>query len=149
MSAKGIREYEGKILLAHWLPKAPSPNSSAKFSVSTAKVAQVKMDHMVKTQSNEQAYKAELEAKFLEAERAAPWILNSKLVAKPDQLIKRRGKSGLLLLNTTWDEAKKWIANLCGNSIKVKDLDYTLELKQTVTCGLCRLDLLKVSFLAL
>ena len=28
-----------------------------------------------------------------------PWLLTTPLVVKPDQLIKRRGKSGLILLN--------------------------------------------------
>ena len=37
------------------------------------------------------------------------WVFNTKLFAKPDQLIKRRGKAGLLALNKTWDEAKEWI----------------------------------------
>jgi ATP citrate (pro-S)-lyase len=31
-----------------------------------------------------------------------PWLLTEKLVAKPDQLIKRRGKAGLLHLNGDW-----------------------------------------------
>merc|ERR1712000_758517 len=33
-----------------------------------------------------------------------------EFVAKPDQLIKRRGKSGLLALNKSWAEAKAWVA---------------------------------------
>ncbi|MCK5037574.1 MAG: ATPase [Thermoplasmata archaeon] len=37
------------------------------------------------------------------------WLLKEKLVVKPDQLIKRRGKSNLLLLNVDWKEAEKWI----------------------------------------
>ena len=38
-----------------------------------------------------------------------PWVLSTKLVVKPDQLIKRRGKAGLLMLNATWDDAKAWV----------------------------------------
>jgi ATP citrate (pro-S)-lyase len=37
------------------------------------------------------------------------WLTKEKLVVKPDQLIKRRGKSKLLLLNANWKEAEKWI----------------------------------------
>ncbi|KAJ2978536.1 hypothetical protein NUW54_g11272 [Trametes sanguinea] len=37
------------------------------------------------------------------------WVFTTKLVAKPDQLIKRRGKAGLLALNKSWEEAKEWI----------------------------------------
>jgi succinyl-CoA synthetase beta subunit len=47
------------------------------------------------------------------------WVFNTKLVAKPDQLIKRRGKAGLLALNKTWDEAKPWIAERAGKPQKV------------------------------
>lgn len=38
-----------------------------------------------------------------------PWLKKEKLVVKPDQLIKRRGKSKLLLLNATWPQAEKWV----------------------------------------
>lgn len=37
------------------------------------------------------------------------WLIKEKLVVKPDQLIKRRGKSKLLLLNANWKDAEKWI----------------------------------------
>jgi ATP citrate (pro-S)-lyase len=47
------------------------------------------------------------------------WVFNTKLVAKPDQLIKRRGKAGLLALNKSWDEAKQWIAQRAGKPQKV------------------------------
>lgn len=37
------------------------------------------------------------------------WLKKEKLVVKPDQLIKRRGKSNLLLLNADWKDVEKWI----------------------------------------
>lgn len=57
-----------------------------------------------------------------QAETSYPWLLvsGSKFVAKPDQLIKRRGKSGLLALNKTWAEAKAWIAERAGKPQKVE-----------------------------
>lgn len=57
-----------------------------------------------------------------QAEVTYPWLLvsGSKFVAKPDQLIKRRGKSGLLALNKTWPEAKAWIAERAGKSQQVE-----------------------------
>jgi ATP citrate (pro-S)-lyase len=42
-----------------------------------------------------------------------------KLVAKPDQLIKRRGKAGLLALNKSVSEAKGWIAERAGKPVTV------------------------------
>lgn len=50
------------------------------------------------------------------------WVFNTKLVAKPDQLIKRRGKAGLLALNKTWDEAKEWISQRAGKPQKVSSV---------------------------
>ena len=47
------------------------------------------------------------------------WVFTSKLVAKPDQLIKRRGKAGLLALNKSWEEAKEWIAARAGKPQQV------------------------------
>ena len=40
---------------------------------------------------------------------ANPWLLESKLVVKPDQLIKRRGKAGLIGVNLNWEEVQAWI----------------------------------------
>ena len=37
---------------------------------------------------------------------AYKWLMKEKLVVKPDQLIKRRGKSKLLLLNADWKGAE-------------------------------------------
>lgn len=48
------------------------------------------------------------------------WVHTTKLVAKPDQLIKRRGKAGLLALNKSWPEAKEWIAERAGKHQKVR-----------------------------
>jgi ATP citrate (pro-S)-lyase len=45
--------------------------------------------------------------------------LKEKLVAKPDQLIKRRGKSGLLLLNSSWAEVTAWISERMGKTLEV------------------------------
>jgi ATP citrate (pro-S)-lyase len=37
------------------------------------------------------------------------WLTEQKLVVKPDQLIKRRGKNGLILVGASFDQAKSWI----------------------------------------
>lgn len=47
------------------------------------------------------------------------WLTKEKLVVKPDQLIKRRGKSKLLLLNATWPEAEQWIKERMNKHITV------------------------------
>jgi ATP citrate (pro-S)-lyase len=53
-------------------------------------------------------------------ERTHPWLLTEKLVVKPDQLIKRRGKSGLLLLDADWQQVKQWVMERAGKMIQVR-----------------------------
>ena len=63
------------------------------------------------------------------AETTFPFLLapGAKFVAKPDQLIKRRGKSGLLKLNATWQEAKEWIEARANKVQKVEHIDGVLR----------------------
>ena len=51
--------------------------------------------------------------------REYPWLESTKVVVKPDQLIKRRGKNGLLRLNAGWNEAREWITEKMGNEITI------------------------------
>lgn len=108
-SAPAIREYDAKLLLAYWLERAPPVDPSAtvktKLVYPSPKVAQVSWDPATNT---------------ITPDTQLPgWVFNTKLVAKPDQLIKRRGKAGLLALNKTWDEAKPWIQQRAGKPQKV------------------------------
>jgi hypothetical protein len=106
-----IREYDAKLLLAYWLERAPAFDKNAvvktDFVYPPARVAQVSWDP---------------ETGAITPDSQLPsWVFNTKLVAKPDQLIKRRGKAGLLALNKGWDEAKQWIAQRAGKPQKVSD----------------------------
>jgi len=117
MSSKAIREYDAKLLLAYWLERAPpvAPNATVKtkFQYPAVKVAQISWDP---------------ETDSITPDTKLPgWVFNTKLVAKPDQLIKRRGKAGLLALNKTWDEAKPWIAQRAGKPQKVESITGTLN----------------------
>jgi succinyl-CoA synthetase beta subunit len=49
------------------------------------------------------------------------------LVAKPDQLIKRRGNNKLILLKASWDEAKKWISERMGQELTVDGVTGKLD----------------------
>lgn len=64
-----------------------------------------------------------------QAEITYPWLLQegAKFVAKPDQLIKRRGKSGLLALNKTWAEAKAWVAERATKTVPVEHVEGVLR----------------------
>ncbi|WFD44351.1 ATP citrate synthase [Malassezia psittaci] len=117
MSSKPIHEFDAKLLVNYWLPRAPDANpnavASSSFQAPTTRVAQVAWD---------------AETGTLTPDEALPgWIYTSKLVAKPDQLIKRRGKAGLLCLNADWQKAKSWIAERAGKPQKVEAVTGTLN----------------------
>lgn len=115
MSAKSILEADGKAILNYHLTRAPvvkpTPLKASGVHNAPAKLASLYFpeDESVETILNQ-------------AEATFPWLLTpgSKFVAKPDQLIKRRGKSGLLALNKTWPEAKAWIAARAGKEQQVE-----------------------------
>jgi len=88
MAQRGIREYDGKRMLAAQLPKYLGGSFAYE-----GKVALVAPDTDLTALS-----------------KASPWLLKDKLVVKPDQLFGKRGKHGLLLINADWETAKKWIA---------------------------------------
>ena len=104
-----IREYDAKLLLAYWLERAPAVDPSAqvvtKLVYPSPKVAQISWDPATNAITPDT--------------QLPSWVFTTKLVAKPDQLIKRRGKAGLLALNKTWEEAKEWIQQRAGKPQKV------------------------------
>ncbi|XP_006463797.1 hypothetical protein AGABI2DRAFT_194501 [Agaricus bisporus var. bisporus H97] len=117
MSSTAIREYDAKLLLAYWLERAPpvAPHAQIKtnFQYPAARVAQISWDPATNTITPDT--------------QIPSWVNNSKLVAKPDQLIKRRGKAGLLALNKSWPEAKQWITERAGKPQKVEAVTGTLN----------------------
>lgn len=99
MSQKAIFEYDGKRFLSKF----------QQTSALLGEARQLKID-----QEN-----------FKNLDRLAeqnPWLLQNKLVAKPDQLIKRRGKAGLILLNASWDQVKEWVSARMGKEIVVENV---------------------------
>lgn len=48
-----------------------------------------------------------------------PWLGTHRLVCKPDHLVKRRGKLGLIICDATFDEVKKWISDRINKPLKV------------------------------
>ncbi|KAI5288924.1 glutathione synthetase ATP-binding domain-like protein [Ascosphaera acerosa] len=114
MSAKSIHEADGKAILNYHLTRSPlikpSPLPTPPHNAPPKLVSLVFPDGV------------EPATVFAAAEKAFPWLLDAeaRFVAKPDQLIKRRGKSGLLALNVTWEEAKAWIAERAAKEISVE-----------------------------
>ncbi|XP_022711313.1 ATP-citrate synthase-like [Varroa jacobsoni] len=56
-----------------------------------------------------------------------PWIQNEALVVKPDQLIKRRGKLGLIHINGDAKSVHNWIAERINRTIKVERAEGALK----------------------
>ena len=53
-----------------------------------------------------------------------PWLESTKVVVKPDQLIKRRGKI-TCLLDASWNEARGWISERMKTEITMTALPLT------------------------
>lgn len=122
MSAKSILEADGKAILNYHLTRAPlikpSPLKQSATHNPPAKLASLYFPE-----------DEEVSTILDQAESTYPWLLapGAKFVAKPDQLIKRRGKSGLLALNKTWAEARAWIEARAGKEQKVETVTGTLR----------------------
>ncbi|KAI3540262.1 hypothetical protein CSPX01_08451 [Colletotrichum filicis] len=122
MSAKSILEADGKAILNYHLTRAPVIKASP-LPVPT------KHNPPPRLCSLHFPEDANVEDVLNQAEVTYPWVLQPgvKFVAKPDQLIKRRGKSGLLALNKTWPEARAWIAERAGKEQKVETVTGVLR----------------------
>lgn len=116
MSAKSIFEADGKAILNYHLTRAPvikpTPLPPSSTHNPPPRLASLFFP-------DDKAAKDVLD----QAEVTYPWLLtpNAKFVAKPDQLIKRRGKSGLLALNKTWAEAREWIETRAAKEVVVEN----------------------------
>ena len=87
MAHKAIREADGKRMLARLF----KDYSGGKYEIS---------DKIVTVGPNTDMANLQLQHK---------WLNTEKLVVKPDQLIKRRGKNKLILVDANFDQAKEWI----------------------------------------
>ena len=115
MAAKSIFEADGKAILNYHLTRAPV----IKPTPLPASATHNPPAHLASLYFPEDA---DVNGILDQAETTYPWLLakDAKFVAKPDQLIKRRGKSGLLALNKTWPEAREWIQARAGKLQQVE-----------------------------
>ncbi|XP_037665066.1 ATP-citrate synthase isoform X4 [Choloepus didactylus] len=95
MSAKAISEQTGKELLYKYICTTSAIQNRFKYARVTPDTdwAHLLQDH--------------------------PWLLSQNLVVKPDQLIKRRGKLGLVGVNLTLDGVKCWLKPRLGQEAMV------------------------------
>ena len=87
MAHKAIREADGKRMLARLL----KDYSNGKYSLRQIRQRRTRTPTWQSCPSN------------------IKWLTTEKLVVKPDQLIKRRGKNKLILVDATYAQAKAWI----------------------------------------
>lgn len=122
MSAKSIFEADGKAIINYHLTRAPvikpTPLPPAATHNPAPKLASLHFPEGDPVTSV-----------LDQAEATYPWLLaqGARFVAKPDQLIKRRGKSGLLALNKTWPEARAWIEGRAGKPQQVETVKGVLR----------------------
>ncbi len=97
MAQVGIREHDAKKMIA----KAISDYSKSKITYEGKVV--------LKTPENS----------FEDLTKENPWLKNTKLVVKPDQLFGKRGKHGLIGLNLDYDGVQKWIKEKSTQETKI------------------------------
>jgi len=96
MAQKGIREFDAKRLLAK------AVNAGGEFAFE---------DRLVLVTPETDL--AGLPAQF-------PWLKETKLVCKPDQLFGKRGKNNLLLVNKSFDEVAAWISERMSKEVTIE-----------------------------
>ncbi len=97
MARRGIREFDGKRMLAAFMKRRLG--DSWKYD---GNIALISPDTDMESLKNDH-----------------PWLAKGKLVAKPDQLFGKRGKHGLLLVNSDFDGVKKWVGDRMGKPTTV------------------------------
>jgi ATP citrate (pro-S)-lyase len=105
MSAKAVREFQGKKLIARHVRE-----------VSGGK-------HVIDDRSVLISASTDL-AEVLAEE---PWLATTPLVVKPDQLIKRRGKAGLVGIKLDWPGVQTWIADRMEKEIQIEQVKGVLD----------------------
>ncbi|XP_030081304.1 ATP-citrate synthase isoform X2 [Drosophila hydei] len=95
MSAKAITEATGKDILNRHLNQHGAGAANCRFATVNAETdwSKLSIDH--------------------------PWLLTTPLVVKPDQLIKRRGKLGLVGVKKNFEEVKQWIGERLNKDQKI------------------------------
>jgi len=107
MSAKAVREHKGKKLLARHV-KELSDGKHVVDDRSVLVTSETDLDKLPESES---------------------WLIaeDQMLVVKPDQLIKRRGKAGLVGIKLTYEQVKEWIRQRMNTKITVDGVDGILR----------------------
>ncbi|HOT06519.1 MAG TPA: ATP citrate lyase citrate-binding domain-containing protein [Methanotrichaceae archaeon] len=104
MAQRGIREFDAKRLLARFMPDY-MPDFNYKGEV-------VLVGH---------------DTDFDRLADQNPWLLDRKLVVKPDQLFGKRGLHGLVLLNVDFEQARKFIGSKMNSEVVIGGVSGRLD----------------------
>ena len=123
MARKKIREYDGKRLVTKHVTekkglKLGGSGVGSKESLVVCRAAQVSVTAIESAGSEDSFYETLV--------KNHPWLLQIKLVVKPDMLFGKRGKNNLVLLNADLNSAIKFIAERIGQELDVSDVKGTL-----------------------
>ena len=102
MARKKIREYHGKRLLQRNIGRFSKLSFAA--------------------QVNPVLVTAETLQEWKKLKNTHPWLLDEKLVAKPDMLFGKRGKYGLVKVNANLKEVKQFITEKIKTPIKIGEV---------------------------
>ncbi|KAI8848944.1 citrate synthase-like protein [Chytridium lagenaria] len=83
-------------------------------------MAHAVFDFTIRENQGDAAFATHVNDVFNKLQVAHPWLLTERLVCKPDQLIKRRGKNGLLGINLDWANVKQWISARAGTKFNLE-----------------------------
>ena len=97
MAQKGIREYDAKRIIGEALPQY----SDGRFRLDPRRV-------LVTPETDLETLPQD-----------APWLTETRLVAKPDQLFGKRGKNNLLLVDADYEQVKAWIKERMGKEVTI------------------------------
>jgi ATP citrate (pro-S)-lyase len=108
MAQRAIRECDGKKMLSRWMQSQQT-------------------QHTQRNRIEDRFVQVTPDTPLDNLATTHPWLQQEQLVVKPDQLIKRRGKSGLILLEATWQQAQTWIRERMGQPIEVEGISGILD----------------------
>lgn len=120
MSVKALREYHGKVMLQRNLAALRGQESPGVGAPDYRGV--LITPDMLCNGAHGSAPGLGPVLQSLAAQPHLAWLRTEKLVVKPDQLIKRRGKHGLVLAGCSFDEAKDWIAARMHRDVTLRSL---------------------------
>jgi len=118
MARKKIREFDGKRLFLRQLndlrAKQSMPSAEAKFHLPC--LVQISESALMENKHYGTGQDSDFFGKLAGDN---PWLLQKKLVVKPDMLFGKRGKSGLVQVSKEWDQVIEFVQARMGSELEM------------------------------